>query len=264
MQENKNLNTVMSDNIILSNLGIIDISDNESNSIIPGIILNQDTNKKINDANYLKEFIDEYGADAVRFYILFMGPINKTQVFYEEGLDGAKKFIDRLYHFFEQNKVVLEETLELEELYNKTINEVTINYESFNINIAISKIMIFLKEVYKLGKLNMEYAINLMKLLNPIVPFVTEEIWNTYLNQKNSILMSKWPTYKKCKNKEKFFELVIQVNGKTRGKTIVNRSTSKEEMLEIAKNITNVKLYLDGKIDKVIIVPEKLINIVVK
>ena len=124
--------------------------------------------------------------------------------------------------------------------------------------------MIFVNAVYKEEIFPLEYANNLLKLLNPVIPFITEELWNR-LGHNDTIAYETWPTYDEEKTKEEMFEMVVQVNGKVRGKISVSMDTPKEEMESLAKELENVKRHIENKeIVKVITVPKKLVNIVIK
>ena len=211
------------------------------------------------------DVVREYGADALRVFLMFMGPIEASKPWNEDGLDAAKKFLERFYRIFEDGKVTSENTDSLEKIYNQTVKKVTNDYETVNINTAISQIMIFINAIYKEGKVNREYAKGLVKLLNPLAPHITEEVWHELLNETEELATSKWPTYDENKLEEETYEMVVQINGKVRGKIVVSSDTSEEEMLNIAKTITNVQTYLEGStIVKVVTVPKKLINIVIK
>ena len=143
--------------------------------------------------------------------------------------------------------------------------EVSNDYESMNFNTAISQMMIFVNAVYKEDKITKEYASGFVKLLNPIAPHITEEIWHTFLGHTDTIANETWPSYDETKITEDTYTMVVQVNGKLRGKIDVSSETSKEEMERLAKSIPNVISFIDGKeIVKVITVPKKLVNIVVK
>ena len=134
-----------------------------------------------------------------------------------------------------------------------------------NFNTAISQMMIFVNAVYKEDTWNLEYAQNFIKLLNPIVPHITEEIWQEVFNKNESIAYESWPTYDEDKIVDETYELVVQVNGKVRGRVIVPTTCTEEEMKQKAKEIDNVKNNINGKtIVKEIVVPKKLVNIVVK
>lgn len=209
------------------------------------------------------DVVNEYGADTLRLYEMFMGPLEADKPWSKNGVEGARRFLDRVYRLYEE-KVKDVTNKNLEKIYHQTVKKVTQDYESLNFNTAISQMMIFINAVYKEDVFPLEYAINFVKLLNPIAPFMTEEIWQM-LGHDKTIAYEKWPTYDEEKTKEETFEMVVQVNGKVRGKIEVSMDTSKEEMETLAKELDNVKKYIEGKeIIKVITVPKKLVNIVIK
>ena len=211
------------------------------------------------------DVVKSHGADALRLYEMFMGPLEADKPWSNQGLDGAKKFLDRVYRIFEDNKVVEEDTPNLEKIYHQTVKKVSNDYESMNFNTAISQMMIFINAVYKEDKISKEYASGFVKILNPIAPHITEEIWHTFLGHTDTIANETWPSYDETKITEDTYTMVVQVNGKLRGKIDVSSETSKEEMERLAKSIPNVISFIDGKeIVKVITVPKKLVNIVVK
>ena len=209
------------------------------------------------------DVVNEYGADTLRLYEMFMGPLEADKPWSKNGVEGARRFLDRVYRLYEE-KVKDVTNKNLEKIYHQTVKKVTQDYESLNFNTAISQMMIFINAVYKEDVFPLEYAINFVKLLNPIAPFMTEEIWQM-LGHDKTIAYEKWPTYDEEKTKEETFEMVVQVNGKVRGKIEVSMDTSKEEMETLAKNLDNVKKYIENKeIVKIITVPKKLVNIVIK
>ena len=211
------------------------------------------------------DVVKSHGADALRLYEMFMGPLEADKPWSNQGLDGAKKFLDRVYRIFEDNKVVEEDTPNLEKIYHQTVKKVSNDYESMNFNTAISQMMIFINAVYKEDKISKEYASGFVKILNPIAPHITEEIWHTFLGHTDTIANETWPSYDETKITEDTYTMVVQVNGKLRGKIDVSSETSKDEMERLAKSIPNVISFIDGKeIVKVITVPKKLVNIVVK
>ena len=208
---------------------------------------------------------NEYGADTLRLYEMFMGPIEAEKPWSEDGVNGAKKFIDKVYRMFVEESIIKDEENEnLDKIYNQTVKKVTEDYEKLSFNTAISSLMIFLNSVQKENVLPKKYAEGFIKLLNPIAPFITEEIWSI-LGHENTIAYEKWPTYDEEKLVEKTFEMVVQVNGKVRGKIEVDSNTTEEEMKEKAKEIDNVKNYLEGhEIIKEIVVPKKLVSFVIR
>ena len=210
------------------------------------------------------DIVDEYGADTLRLYEMFMGSIEADKPWSKTGVDGAKRFLDRVYRLFEDGKVKDVQNKNLEKIYHQTVKKVTEDFETLNFNTAISQMMIFINAVYKEEVLPLCYAEGFIKLLNPICPFMTEELWN-FLGYNNTISYEPWPIYDEEKTKEESFDLIVQVNGKVRGKIEASSNISKEEMETMAKEIPNVQNYIEGKeIVKVIVVPKKLVNIVVK
>ncbi|MCI8544794.1 MAG: leucine--tRNA ligase [Bacilli bacterium] len=211
------------------------------------------------------DVVNTHGADSLRLFEMFMGPLGADKPWSQTGLDGSKKFLDRIYRIFEEGKVVDEETLELEKIYHQTVKKVTEDYETLNFNTAISQMMIFINAVYKNEKISRKYAEGFIQLLNPVCPHITEEIWSIFLGYDTTIATSSWPVYDEAKTIEDTYEMIVQVNGKVRGKLIVEMNTSKEEMERLALEIENVKKNIEGKeIVKMITVPKKLVNIVVK
>ena len=210
------------------------------------------------------DIVNEYGADTLRLYEMFMGPLEADKPWSDTGVKGARKFLDRIYRIFTDESVLNDNTDSLEKLYNQTVKKVTDDYESLNFNTAISQMMIFINEVYKENCFPVEYKKNFLKLLNPIAPYITEELWNI-LGNENTIAYETWPTYDESKLVENTFEMVASVNGKVRGKIEVSTSTTKEEMERKAFELDNVKVHIENKgIVKVVVIPNKLVNIVVK
>jgi len=212
------------------------------------------------------DIVRDYGADTLRLYEMFMGPLEADKPWNDQAVDGAKKFLDRVWRLFvEEDKIKDEENKNLEKVYHQTVKKVTNDYETLNFNTAISQMMIFINAVYKEEVFPKEYAIGLVKLLNPIVPHITEEIWEVVFNNKESIANEAWPVYDENKIVDETFTMIVQVNGKVRGKLETDSNTNEEEMKKSALNIENVKTFTDGKeIIKIIVVPKKLVNIVVK
>ncbi len=210
------------------------------------------------------DIVKSHGADALRLYEMFMGPLEADKPWSNQGIDGARRFLDRIYRLFEENKITEENDKKLEKIYHQTVKKVTEDYENLSFNTAIAQMMIFINEVYKENKLPLEYAEGFVKILSPICPHLGEELWQM-LGNNDTIAYAKWPTYDIEKTKENTYEMVVQVNGKVRGKIEVYSDISKEEMEKLAMNIPNVQAFTDNKeIVKVIVVPKKLVNIVVK
>lgn len=211
------------------------------------------------------DIVNKYGADTLRLYEMFMGPLEADKPWNDSAVEGAKKFLDRVWRLYvEDNKIKDEANKNLEKIYHQTVKKVTEDYETLNFNTAISQMMIFINAVYKEEVFPMEYAKEFIKLLNPIAPHITEEIWEKVFKKDNTISYEKWPTYDETKIVDETFFLIVQVNGKVRGKLEVSSNTTEEEMKQLAKEIPNVKTFTEGKeIVKEIVVPKKLVNIVV-
>ena len=212
------------------------------------------------------DIVRDYGADTLRLYEMFMGPLEADKPWNDDAVVGSKKFLDRVWRLYtEENKISDEGNKTLEKIYNKTVKKVTEDFDTLNFNTAISQMMIFLNAVYKEDVFPTEYAKGFIKLLNPIAPHITEEIWSIVFNEKDIIANSSWPTYDSSKIIDDTYELVVQVNGKVRGKIEVDSDTTEEEMKEKALSIDNVVNYTkDKEIVKIITIPKKLVNIVIK
>jgi leucyl-tRNA synthetase len=211
------------------------------------------------------DIVKNYGADTIRLYEMFMGPLESDKPWNNNGVTGAKKFLDRIWRLYtEEKKIQDKENKNLEKVYNETIKKVTEDYETLNINTAISQMMIFINAVYKEDVYPKSMAENFLKILNPITPFITEELWEK-LGHNNTISYEKWPTYDISKTKEEQIEIGIQVNGKLRGSILSNLNETKDDLLEKAMKEDNVKKYVEGKtVVKTIVIPGKIVNIVIK
>ena len=233
--------------------GMILGSNNEKMSKSRGNVINPD------------DIVKSHGADTLRLYEMFMGPLEASKPWSEQGVDGAKRFLDRVWRLIvESDKVKDEENKNLEKSYNYTIKKVTEDFENMGFNTAISQMMIFINDCYKEDIVPLSYMKDFVKLIYPVAPHMGEELWE-YLGGKTTITYESWPTYDEAKLASETFFLIVQVNGKVRGKLEVSSETTEEEMKALAQEIPNVRTYIDGKqIIKEIVVPKKLVNIVVK
>ena len=212
------------------------------------------------------DIVRDYGADTLRLYEMFMGPLEADKPWNDDGVVGAKKFVDRIYRLYMEMDLIKDETNNnLEKLYHQTVKKVTNDFETLNFNTAISQMMIFINAVYKEEVFPKEYAEGFIKLLNPICPFITEEIWHEKFKHEDTIAYEPWPTYEENKTLDNEKTIAVQVNGKVRGTIIINESDDEDSIKEKSLNIENVKKFTDDKeIVKVIVIKDKIVNIVVK
>ena len=211
------------------------------------------------------DVVRDYGADTLRLYEMFMGPLEASKPWSNQGVEGARKFLDRVYRaIVEDNKVKDEENKNLESLYHKMVKKVTNDFENLGFNTAISEMMVFINAVNKEEILPREYAEGFVKLLNPIAPHITEEMWEK-LGHDNTIAYEPWPTYDEAKCVDSEVTIGVQVNGKLRGTITASVDASEDELIELAKNQENVAKHLEGKeIVKTIVIKGKIVNIIVK
>ena len=254
-------------NIFLHEQGLVPYSEPFLKRIAHGMILASNGEKMSKSKGNVvnpNDMIDEYGADALRTYEMFIGDYSKDASWNENGLKGCSKFLDRVWRL--QNKIndSMEYTKEIEILMNQTIKKVTEDITSLDYNTGVSALMILLNRMDELESISKKDYRTLVQLLNPFAPHITEEI-NEVCSLGNELSISVWPIYDESKIVNETYEMVVQVNGKIRGKIEVSTDTSREDMIKIAKEIDNVNAYILGKeIINEIVVPGKLVNIVVK
>ncbi|WP_206853769.1 leucine--tRNA ligase [Candidatus Enterococcus mangumiae] len=240
----------------LFNQGMILGENNEKMSKSRGNVVNPD------------DVVEAYGADTLRLYEMFMGPLDASIAWSENGLEGSRKFLDRVWRLIvdENNKMRDRITTlndgKLDKVYHQTVKKVTEDYEHLHFNTAISQLMVFVNEAYKVDALPYEYIEGFVQLLAPIAPHIGEELW-AILGNEQDLSYAPWPTYDEAALIEDEVEVVFQINGKVRAKASVARDLSKEELEKTAMADENIKEQLEGKtIRKVIVVPNKLVNIV--
>jgi leucyl-tRNA synthetase len=211
------------------------------------------------------DVVNGYGADTLRLYEMFMGPLEVSKPWSDQGVEGARRFLNRVWAFFtEAENIVDGEVPALEKIYHKSVKKITEDFEKLAFNTAISQMMIFVNAVYKEGKCPREYAEGLIKMLSCICPHVGEEMWQV-LGHNDTIAYESWPTYDESKCADDSVEVAVQVNGKLRATVMLPINCDKDEAIAIAKADEKVQAAIEGKtVIKEISVPNKIVNIVVK
>lgn len=211
------------------------------------------------------DIVREYGADTLRLYEMFMGPIEASKPWSNQGVEGAKRFLTRVWNFFtDAANLNNDKYAALEKLYHQTVRKVTGDFETLAFNTAISQMMIFVNAVYKEGSCPKEFAEGIVKMLSPICPHIGEEMWQI-LGHDDTIAFESWPTYDEEKCKDDSVEIVVQINGKVRDRLVVPADISQEDALAAAKAKEKIAEALNGMtVVKELYVKGKLVNIVVK
>jgi len=249
----------------LHDIGLISANEPFTKLINQGMILGSDHSKmsksKGNGVNP-DEIFESHGADTLRLYEMFMGPLDADKPWSTESLNGAKKFLDRVWRIFEF-PIIKEEVTDLRQIYHQTIKKVTEDYEKLAFNTAISQMMIFVNEVYKKQTVSKEMIRGFLKLLNPICPHITEELNKEYLKQNEELIYSEWPIYNEAYLVVDEVEMVVQINGKLRARFNVAYDLDIEDVKKLALINPNVEKHLEGlTVKKVVVIPNKLVNIV--
>ena len=255
-------------NNYLYNKGIVPVKEPFAKLRHQGMILGSNGEKMSKSKGNVinpDDMVKEYGADALRVYEMFMGPIDAAKPWDPNGIDGSKKFLDRVWRLFvETDKVQEKENSNLDKVYNYTVKKVTNDYENMFFNTAISQMMIFVNAATKEDIVPKKYAEGFVKLLSPVVPHIAEELWNRF-GHDNTITYEAWPTYDESKLVDESIEIPVQVNGKVRATVQINVDAGEEEVKNVVHESKNVQVQLEGKtVVKEIYVKNKIYNIVVK
>lgn len=242
----------------LVNQGMILGSNHEKMSKSKGNVVNPD------------DIVDQYGADTLRLYEMFMGPLEESVPWDEKGLHGANKWVQRVWRLLMDDNNHLRDRIstfndgKLTKVYNQTVKKVTEDYERMHFNTAISQLMVFVNEAYKVDDLPVEYMKGFIKMIAPIMPHMAEELWSQF-GESDTITYQPWPTYDPKALVEDEVEMIVQVNGKVRAKIKMAKDTDRDEAQQLALANEHVKKFTNGKdIKKVIVVPNKIVNIVAK
>ncbi len=256
---------------VLYDLGVVPTKEPFKKLVNQGMILGENNEKMSKSKGNVvnpDDIIESHGADTLRLYEMFMGPLEASAPWSTQGLDGSRRFLDRIWRLFVNedgtlsDKIVDKESDELEKVYHQTVKKVTEDYEGLHFNTAISQLMVFVNEAYKANEIPKAYAEGFVKLLSPVCPHIAEELWEKF-GHDGTITYEPWPEYDEDKLVDDEIEIVIQINGKVRAKKKVPADISKEELEETAKADETIQKQLEGKtIRKVIVVPGKLVNIV--
>ena len=240
----------------LYNQGMILGENNEKMSKSKGNVVNPD------------DIVERYGADTLRMYEMFMGPLDASSTWSEGGIEGSRKFLDRIWRLLldendkMRDRITTINTHELDKVYHQTVKKVTEDYDNLHFNTAISQMMIFINEAYKVDALPFEYVSGFIQLLAPIAPHFSEELW-VKLGKPEGISYVAWPTYDEAFLVEDEIEVVFQINGKVKTKEMVPSDISNDDMITMALENSIIKEGIEGKtVRKTIAIPGKLVNIV--
>lgn len=261
---------------VLYDLGVVPTKEPFQKLFNQGMILGDNHEKMSKSKGNVvnpDDVVESYGADTLRLYEMFMGPLDASISWSEDGLAGANKFLERVWRLFINNdddNTVRDDFLtdkndgKLYKVYNETVKKVTEDFEVLHFNTAISQMMVFTNEANKADSLPKEYAEGLVKMLAPIAPHMMEELWSKF-GHDESITYAKWPEFDESKLVSDTVEMIIQVNGRLRDKLSLPVDTDKEKIKELALSDEKIQKFIDGKdVAKVIVIPNKIVNIVVK
>ncbi|WP_277295669.1 leucine--tRNA ligase [Streptococcus hyointestinalis] len=211
------------------------------------------------------DVVEQYGADTLRVYEMFMGPLDASIAWSEEGLEGSRKFLDRVYRLITTKPITTENNGKLDKVYNETVKSVTEQIEQLKFNTAIAQLMVFVNSANKEEALYADYAKGFVQLIAPFAPHLAEELWQVLTKSGESISYVAWPTWDESKLVEDEIEIVVQIKGKVRAKLMVAKDLSREDLQKVALENDKIQAEIAGKdVVKVIAVPNKLVNIVVK
>lgn len=252
---------------VLYDCGVVKTKEPFQKLFHQGMILGENNEKMSKSRGNVvnpDDIVESHGADALRVYEMFMGPLEAALPWSTAGLDGSRKWLERVWRLYtEQNKLAKENDGKLDKVYHATVKKVTHDVETLNLNTAISQMMIFINECYKADTIYEEYAKGFLKMFACFAPHMGEEIWQDVFHGEQTIAYEPWPTYDESKLIESEVEIIVQVNGKLRGKFKIAADANEDAIKEEALQLTSVKAQLEGKtIRKIIVVKGKVVNIV--
>lgn len=254
--------------MVLKDLGYIEFEEPFARFYAHGLIIKDGAKMSKSKGNVINpdEYIKKYGADAVRCYLLFLGPFNQGGDFRDTGMEGMYKFTKRVWALLSSRKISGDYALDsAKRMLHETIKGVTEDMEELRYNTALSKLMIWYNFLVKQDAISLEEAKVFLQLLAPFAPHMTEELWEM-LGQKFSIHKSLWPSFEEKEIVHEVINLAVQVNGKLRGVLYLDQSApkDKESIIELAKNDERVSKFLEGKaVKEVFYVVGKVLNFVV-
>ena len=210
------------------------------------------------------DIVEEYGADALRLYQMFMGPLEASKPWSDSGIMGAKKFLDKVVRLLTSDKIQDKDNSRLDKVYNYTIKKCEEDYEKLSFNTAIAQMMIFINEISKEDIIPLKYIKGFLKLLNPICPYLTEEFYQRFF-ATDTITYEEFPKYDENKLKDDVITIGVQINGKLRSTIDISSNEKEEDVLSRVLEDFKIKNYIDNKnIVKKIYIKNKIVNIVVK
>lgn len=256
-----NKSLVPADQVVEKEPGVF--VDKESGEVLERVIAKM--SKSLKNVINPDDVIAQYGADTMRMYEMFMGPLQVSKPWSTTGIAGVWRFIDRLWRLADEKPLTEDKApIEILRSLNKTIKKVTEDTATLNFNTAISQMMVYINDLSKLESLPREAWEPMILMLSPYAPHLAEELW-AKAGHKPSVANVSWPKYKEELTVDSEVQIVCQINGKVRAKLMMSKDATKEEIIAAAKANENVKKYLEGAtIVKDIVVPGKLVSFVVK
>lgn len=253
--------------MVMRDLKLLDFEEPFPRFVANGLVIKDGAKMSKSRGNVINpdEYIEKFGADTLRIYLVFMGPMDGYPDFRDTGIEGMKRFIGKLWNMFWKMEVNHKEDVELTSKMHQTIKKCTDDIKEFKYNTAIASIMEFVNLINEKNNYSKVYMEVLIKLMAPFTPHLAEEVWHEIFKEAKSVHLTSWPQYDELKMVSSTVEIIVQVNGKVRSQLIVgsNMANDKNEVIKIAKKDAKLEKWLDGKdIKSEIFVPGKLVNFV--